>query len=161
MTTQTKKFKFNILDLVIIIVAIACIAGLVIRSNLADSFGNKDEKAVVTFRVAGILKNSVGATFIPGDAYFCDKMKTAFGTFGEVIERVPAVQVSQDEDGIARESTIPYRQDITGTFNCTGSFDGDEFFIDGTNRVIPGQSYEVYSRNRKMVIQVISVEPAK
>lgn len=161
MTTQTKKFKFNILDVVIIIVAIACIAGLVIRSNLADTFGKKDEKAVVTFRVSGILKNSVGATFLPGDSYYCDKMNTVFGSFGEIVERVPAVMVSEDEDGIARESTVPYRQDVTATMECIGSFNGDEFFIDGTNRVIPGQSYEVHSRNRKMVIQVISVAPAK
>ncbi|MBQ8696889.1 MAG: DUF4330 family protein [Clostridia bacterium] len=161
MTTQTKKFKFNILDVVIIIVAIACVAGLAIRANLADTFSAKEQEAIVTFRVSGILKNSVDVTFLPGDAYYCKTMNAFFGYFGEVVERTPASLVSQDKDGIARESSVPYRQDIKATMTCKGSFDGDEFFIDGTNRVIPGQTYEIYSRNRRMTIQVVSVEPAK
>lgn len=161
MTARTKKFKFNIIDLVIIIVALACIVGLILRAQLADQFDDKEQSAVVTFRVAGILKNSVDKTFVEGDEYYCDVFKDVFGTMGEIVEQRPAVQVSQDEDGISRESTIPYRQDITATMKCTGAFNGAEFFIGGTNRVIPGQAYEVYSLNRKMTIQIISVEPVK
>jgi len=161
MNTRTKKFKFNIIDLIIIIVALACVVGLVLRAQLADQFDDKEQTALVTFRVAGILKNSVEKTFVEGDEYYCEDYKGVFGTMGEIVEQRPAVQVSHDEDGIARESTIPYRQDIIGTMKCIGSFNDEEFFIEGTNRVIPGQSYEVYSLNRRMTIQIVSVEPVK
>lgn len=158
---RTKKFRFNILDVVIIIVAVACIAGLVIRSNLADKFTMKDEHALVTFEAYGMLDKTVDATLIPGDKYYCDVTKGVFGEFNQVIGVRDALYVYPNNEGIQCETTVPYRTDVTGTFVSTGYFDDGAFFIDGTNKLAPGETYEVYSENRKMTIHIISVEPVE
>ena len=98
-----KKFKFNILDVVIVIVVVACIAGIALRYNLADKIGlTKNQEAVVTFLAPNVRTDVARESFVDGDMYYCKKFN---GNFGELIRLdefiyEPAVRMKEDENGV-------------------------------------------------------------
>ncbi len=161
---RTKKLKFNLLDVIIIIVAIALITGLVIRFNLADRIINSEQQARVTFLVSGIRTDTVDESLLEGDIFYCKKFN---GQFGELIDRdqfkvSPAKQLLDNEQGIAVESKLDYRSDVVGYIKATGRFDDERGFLaDGVNQIAPGGEYEIHSSHRSMIITVLSVDPVE
>lgn len=157
-----KKFKFNILDVVIVIVVVACIAGIALRYNLADKIGlTKNQEAVVTFLAPNVRTDVARESFVDGDMYYCKKFN---GNFGELIRLdefiyEPAVRMKEDENGVMRESTLSHRSDVTGYIKVTGKYDEDKgFLVDGVNLVSPGKEYEIQSSNRSVTVLVMDVE---
>ena len=161
---RTKKFKFNLLDVVIIIVAVACVAGILIRSSLADKIIKKDVEAKVTFTISNVRTDVAKESLLEGDLYYCKEFN---GKFGEICDResfefAPAKQHYRSEDGTLVESTLNHRSDVTGYMKVTGRFDEEVgFLVDGVNHISPGARFEVNSAHRKMEILIISVDPVE
>ncbi|MCI8590669.1 MAG: DUF4330 family protein [Clostridiales bacterium] len=157
-----KKYRFNILDVVIIVVVIACVAGIAVRYNLADKIGlNTKQEAIVTFLAPNVRTDSAMESFVEGDLFYCKKFNAVFGelTRREDFEFAPAVRMKEDENGVMRESTLNHRSDVTGYIKVTGKYDEEKgFLVDGTNLVSPGKEYEIYSCHRSVTILVMSVE---
>ncbi len=162
MMERTKKFKFNVLDLVIIIVAVACVAGLVIRSSLADKIIQKDVEAKVTFMITNVRTDVARESLLEGDIYYCREFNGKFGEICDIdkFEFSPAKQYYRGEDGILVESTLNHRSDVVGYMKVSGRFDDEVgFLVDGVNQISPGARFEVNSAHRKMEIEIISVTP--
>ena len=159
---QKKKFRFNVLDVVIILIVLACVAGIGIRYNLPDKIGmNTKQEAIITFSASNLRTDTIGETILDGDIFYCAKFN---GKIGEIFNRdsfilTPAKQYHENEEGILTESTLDYRSDLVGYMKAQGKYDEDRgFLVDGVNLITPGAQLEIQSSHRLLWITVLSVE---
>lgn len=159
---RTKKFKINILDIVIVLIAIACVIGVVFRKQLSDvKKPIAEQTAIITFSTVNIRDFALDETLKNGDKFFCTNYNDKFG---ELCRRedfiiTDAKKYNENSQGMVTESALTYRKDIQGYIKVTGRFDEERgFLIDGVHLVSPGEIYEIYSANRKFSISVLNVE---
>lgn len=159
---QTKKFKFNILDAVIIITVIAVVAGLVLRAGLSGQFNAGKEEVKITFIATNIHSEIAESTLLEGDVFFSEMYDCEFGTIcdRENFEITPAEQHNQSASGELVVSTVEHRSDVRGYLKAEGYFDEERgFLLNGKNRLFPGGNYEIYSQNRRLYIMIVAIEP--
>ena len=166
---KTKKFKFNILDVVIIIIALACAFGIFSRFGFVlNGLSGNNDKAKVTVIASNIRTWTAkgGSSVNIGDEFDCT---TFNGKFGKVtdISFSPAAQYEEDENGHLIKSELieldnngdPVRSDMYITFESTGRFDDDGgFYAEGVNLIAPNSALSVSSSSRFLYITVLSVE---
>ena len=162
--SDKKKFRFNILDVIIILVVVACLAGAAVRYSLPAKLGitpGGNKEAIVTFFVENVRTDTIDA-LIEGDEYFSKEHDTVFGTLYNVagFQIEPHVVYGEDSNGLVRSSTINHRSDLIGYFKVKGMETDRGFLLNNSKKIAPGDNIEIYSSNRRMTILVenISVE---
>ncbi len=130
-SSEKKKIRFSVLDLVVILLLLACAAGIAVRYNLVGKLFSRTKPVAVTVSfLASDLSEEEADTFTPGALLYRDGLP-----FGEVIasESDDAVFTMENSAGMLITYEREGRYSVTGTLRCS-LLDTDEgfFFPDGT-----------------------------
>lgn len=162
--SEKKKFRFNILDVIIILVVVACVVSATVRYSLPKKlgivFGGKNE-ATVTFFVENVKTDITRNSMIEGDKFYSSKHNCYFGELVNVsdFKYDPYVVYKPNEDGIPTYSAVNHRSNVTGYLKVKGSIDEEKgFMLNNTEKIAPGERLVVYSLNRRMTITIVSID---
>ena len=172
--SEKKKFpKIHVLDVVIILLVIAVLAGVYFRYNVFDSIGNLQSQSEVqiTFSIKNIKDSSKHYVEIGDNVYFKSDGKE-FGTIMESTENsdVALIVTPAWENFIADEGkdmgkyiSVNYPQgtrvDAEGKIKCSGVITADGTFLLGGSRYISaGQTETICTERATFEITVLSIE---
>jgi hypothetical protein len=159
MAEMKSRVKFNIIDFLIIIAVLGCIAGVAIRFDLAGKLGlnsNKDE-VEISFLILNIRVGSVNA-LNEGDTFY---LGTTNGTeFGKLLSK----EVTNSESYVLDDNFAYHkvyndlRYDVRGVFSAKGSKTDSGFMLNGTQFMAPGKTIMIESKNISVSITILSIK---
>jgi len=134
------KFRFNILDFLILAIVALCIAGAVLRGGVKTTDKKLEmQTAVISYRVDNIQKESL-RYFRSGDPIDSQTLGCHLGTLvGEVTGKA-AVYYVEDDGQIIKTESAADRIDVYGQFEAEGTMSESGFLIGGTQYIAPGMS---------------------
>lgn len=161
--SEKKKFRFNILDIIIILVVVSCVIGAGFRYSLFSKFdlSNGKDTAVITFYVNNMKTDIAKSSFIEGDKYFCDSFNCYLGELYNTDKFVyePHKMYNTNDDGTITVDTLDSKCDVTGYFKVKGTFDEENgFMLNKTDSLSPGEEIGVYSLGRTMRVVIVSID---
>ena len=182
--TEKKKTRFNIVDVIIIVVVIACIGGVALRVVLTNTFKNNNMKDyIVTFKAEGLSYSQYlgieqaldeaekGGNFVS----FADKDERLGKLYGITESELLYIEShngekiyfevgendvnSIDDDDSWKEDSIWY---IKGTIMCSGE-DSDEngFLLNGDTFLAANQNIEVTTKYAQFNLKITGIEEYK
>ena len=157
---EKKKFRINILDVLIIVLVALCIVGAFLRfyaENNDDKL--ESQKAIVSFLIQDIQSESQYA-FNTGDPVYCYEFLCDLGTLVGDIEVSDAVFYDALESAEIKSSTSPgLRVDIRGKLEVEGTWtDASGFSVNGTKYIAPNMGLYVAFPNIKTMILITDIE---
>ena len=179
--TEAKKDKlrFNVIDVLIIVLALACIAAVVLRFTvLEDLFKNNAEKEyVLTFKVDSLSSSQLEAILASIEeadnggnwVYFSDE-ETKLGDIIKIGEQNTETLYFVDENGktiSAKYSDSDVENDgdvtwtITGTITCYGIYNENSgFLLNGKQYVAANSKLDVKTKYCDFSLRILSIEEA-
>jgi len=151
------KGKFNIIDFLIIVAVIGCIAGVFLRYDLATKVGlnsNRDE-VEISFIVVSIRRESTEA-LIEGDTIYWEQNGMEIGKLlsKEVGEEVKYVLDGNYE---YNKKFNEIRYDVRGVILAKGNMTENGFMLNGTQFIAPGKELKIQSKNITTSVTVTGV----
>lgn len=160
MNKRTQR-RFNIIDLLIVIVVIACIAGIIIRYNVVDRIvidGERDS-VQVSFMITDVSPDVVDA-IKDGSVYYCEKTGNRIGKLlSHEVE--DAVMVEINEAGEAYEVSDPDRKVIKGRFGAKGVMGENGFMLEGTQFITAGSVVTIQSLDVQVSVIITEIDHVK
>ena len=157
--------KFRFLDVVIILLIVAVIAGVFFRQNIPTIFGKaKDLTNVeVSFSVTNVNKNAIDAIDV-GDVVYFDSDGSHFGTMTAssddakfALSKLPAYEVFFEN---GEYKTVYYpdetnRVNAKGKIDCKGAFSNDDgsFMLNGSTYLAAGQTVVICTE--KVTLEIV------
>ena len=140
---KSAKYKFNVLDAFIILVAVLCIVGIYFRSNIQSWVGAEKEldEFQITLVVEKVKSTSNQYISLGDKIYMSNDLELgridSFSSF-------PAKTYITDGNGTPVEVSYPEDTyiDISIVVNCRGLQNEDGFYLNGTYPVTPGSTIE-------------------
>lgn len=161
---KDSRIRFNVIDLVIIVAILACIAGIYLRYNFGDQYGveHQMEQYEITFQVQNVRYTSADA-FQEGDAVYLKTQGKLLGTVLGIDATTPSELVYTDLSGDIRQIYYPEnsRIDMEGTLLVSGVMTDRGFMLDGNTYLAPGASYAVQTPRIDVSIIVADISPLK
>ncbi len=165
---KSKKFKPNIIDLLIVVAVLGALVGIALRTGIVEKVitNNSAEPARISFLVQDISSDSYNY-FIPGDVFYSDTHKCYFGILEEKPYDLPAEMFIEGADGKLIKSYSPAdpddptkseRIDARGEVTSSGVFSDEGFLLGGTTYIAPGSRLIIESKNITVSIMVTGVE---
>ncbi|HHT53942.1 MAG TPA: hypothetical protein GX011_03290 [Clostridiales bacterium] len=172
------RVRFNILDGIIILVVLLCIAGIVFRYTLMDRLGFAQELADfrVTYRIEGVSYTLPGFLGEGDKLYFDDGTEAGellgvaeFSTYtkqsagNETLLVRPAARYVTDSSGRPVYATFPEYTlvDAEGAFVCRGAYSSDGYFLLGGKLYLaPGQRITLYTDTVTLHMTITGISPA-
>lgn len=147
MDNNTKTKKFNVLDLVILIVLILCIAVFVFRYYQRSDISGEavTGKYELSFSVSNV-KYTTADAFVKGDNVYVATDDTLIGVM-ESIDSKPAVYYADDPGAGIKRVFYPEgtRVDLAGTIISEGIVNDDGYFAGGSYFLAPGKKMTIYT----------------
>lgn len=155
---NTKKARFNVIDLLIILAFIAVAAGILLRYNIADKLGVKadDVEVELTFRVSDMRTTSQDC-FALGDTFVWDTVGVSLGELTEITFK-PAEAVVELADGSAQLTYSETRIDAFGILRVKGTMTDEGFMLGGTQFISPGKDVSMNNGKIKVVAVIEEME---
>ena len=133
------RARFNIFDVLLLLLVVLCVVGVWQRRNLQDMFQSKDamETYAVTFEVRKM--RSTTAELLTQDTvlYLQDgDRRVTLGTISDQVLPLASVEYLKDKNGQIVEAVYPqddyeYLQDVSGTLACKGVTRNGTFMLEG------------------------------
>jgi len=151
------KLHFNIIDLLIILIVLGCLAGVVIRYNVIDRLvlDTRRDEVKISFMVAGItpqIANSIN----DGEEFFVVESGESIGSLAEH-SVTNATIVEANDSGIPVKSIDDTLRDVRGVFTSYGRVRDDGFFLGGTMFLAPGKTLTVESRSVRFSVIITEI----
>ncbi len=142
---KMKKLKFNGMDFVILLVIIAAILTIALRSGLKDSVvaARSNETIVYTLRINNLQKASFDILEL-NDKLYAENDDKYLGTIVEKSSR-PAESYISLSDGEIVKTYIPDRLDIFLTVECNGRVTSEGCMLGGNYFVASGKYITAYT----------------
>ena len=161
--TEKNKSRFNGIDLLIVLVILACIAGILIRAygvNRLERAAHADT-VNISFKVSG-LSDTSGNIFAKDDIYYIADTERVFGRLSG-FETAPCMALIEKTDGTAVSARVPGQIDVSGTFSAEGKMTDEGFLLGGVEYVYINETYTVESKQCRITLTVtdISVKTAE
>lgn len=155
---MTKKYKFNIYDILIIVMVVLCVMGILFRENISDSVSKTvySDTANIQFQIReadGDIISSINA----GDVFYFEN-GAEFGTLLEGYSYKNST-VYENAQGTPEMISSPEKYDITGSFLSNGRFT-DNGFLCGTEKIFINSEIKLHSKNALLIIKVTEIESA-
>ncbi|HAN20271.1 MAG: hypothetical protein A2Y15_07915 [Clostridiales bacterium GWF2_36_10] len=152
-----KRIRFNILDIIIIVLLIALIAGVLFRNNIEELLNPvKSNEIVYTFGIKQV--DSIRLSYLTLDTVISEKDSGA--SMGRIIkvnsERSKVIEYTID----GKEMLI----EKDGLFDVTvkaiaGGFKSDTgVFLNGNILIAPGKTYSIFTSTAVFEITILSVD---
>ena len=152
------KPRFNIIDLLIILAVLGCLAGIVVRYNVIDKLvlDTKRDKVSVSFMVAG-LSPQIANTIADGEEFYVEGTDNSLGVLTEhSISNARIVEAN--DSGLPVESFDDTLRDVRGVFTSYGVVEDDGFFLGGTLFLAPGKTLTVESRSARFSVIITEID---
>ena len=158
------RVRFNVIDLVIIVAILACIAGIYLRYNFGEQYGveHQMEQYEITFQVQDVRYTSADA-FQEGDAVYLKTQGELLGTVLGIDSTTPSELIYTDLSGDIRQIYYPEnsRIDMEGRLLVLGVMTDRGFMLDGNIFLAPGATYAVQSPRIDVSIVIADISPRK
>lgn len=142
---KIKKIKFNALDFLILLVILAAIFSVVLRSGLKDTIvaSRQNETIVYTIRINNVQKESFDLLALDTKIYSSEEDKL----MGVVVEKSsrPAETYIALDSGEIYKTNIPERIDITLTIEAKGRITEEGCMIGGNYFIASGSYISGYT----------------
>ncbi|MBQ3483603.1 MAG: DUF4330 family protein [Clostridia bacterium] len=159
--------RFNVLDAVLILLAVLCIVGVWQRKNLQELFASGEtlEEYTITFEVRELRSTTVDLLTKDTAFYLVDGEDTvALGTLTENVSASAAtVYLQKPDDGETVEAVYPqdeydYRLDVKGALACRGTLHEEHFHVEGKVHLTVNQVIRIYSEKVDLEIRITGIE---
>ena len=163
---NTPRFRFNIFDAVLILLAILCIVGVWQRKNLQALFesGEAMEAYTVTFE-SRKMRSTTAALLTKDTALYVDSdgTRVSLGTISEQVLPLAATVYLQDKNGQIVEAVYPqddyeYLQDVSGTLICRGIEHDGSFLLDGKLYLAVDQILSAHTETADFEIRITGIQ---
>lgn len=156
-TREKTKGRFNVIDLLIIVIVLGCIAGIVYRYNLVDRLIVDSTRDEVTVRfVTASVSKDIDEKLSDGDEFYIESSGEKFGTLTGH-SSTDNSYVASDDNGRPVISYNKELRDIEGTISCRGVMRDEGFFIGGTQFVAPGSELVIESVNVRISVIITEI----
>ena len=130
--TEKRPIRFNMVDVVIVLVVIACIAGVILRMGIKENqqrIEGADNKVVCTVVCQSILDRL--ATIKPGDVLYNDQTGAKLGEV-TAVRKIAATKNMLKADGTYAAAQYSDRYDLYVDISCNVMARADGLYIEGT-----------------------------
>lgn len=139
------KKKFNIIDIIIVVLVVACTAAVLLRYGVINKVSEKAEtvNVEITILIEEISKSSSSA-FINGDAFYWEGIN--IGTLKSVdIQKARVYIAGENGECVPVEREDKY--DVRIVLSASGTYTDSGFMLSGTTYLAPGKRFDIYSLN--------------
>ncbi len=154
------RTRLNVIDVLIILIAVICIAGLVIRfGNFGSGAATGDlETYNIYFSVTDIAYTSEDA-FVQGDIVTLADRGVVLGEFVGLETIMPAEFFARDNSGNPIIVNYPEstRIDVTGRILSQGTMTDNGYLVGGTTHIAAGTDYRVQSEHMDFVLTITNI----
>ena len=156
---QKRKFRINILDILIVSMIILCIAGAVMRMyTKTNDVKLESQTATISFLIQDVQSESQYA-FTDGDRVYSPELECELGNIVGSIVATPAVYYDEDGGEFVKTYSDGTRVDIRGKFVCEGTWtDASGFAANGTQYIAPNMTVAVSFPGIKTSMLITDVE---
>ena len=166
MREKTGKISFGVMDVFIIVLILACIAGVVGRYMLTDKNGILAKTPERSAAAVHVLVTSIENTSAD---YFSDGVEFSVGGIGETGKLMdttirPAENYAEDEEGelyIAYDDEENGKKDVRCTLIVSGWYQDGVYLLGGREPMLPGATVELSAEDIRvtaLILDVTSVE---
>lgn len=173
---EKKKAHFNIVDVIIIVVVVACIGGIVLRVSLIDNFKDSTLKEyVISFEAEGLSNDQYDAFIKSYGESDKDGNFISFADRNESIGRILSVpeaesyiilangeKVDSGDAGLAYlgvEIKNDLLWNIKGKIVCKGTYtESNGFWLNGETFLAANQTIEVTTKYSQLFLKIISID---
>ncbi|MBO5179151.1 MAG: DUF4330 family protein [Clostridia bacterium] len=144
---KIKIGKLNLLDIIIILLLILCVAFAVFKFMPKKNVANGEEQSnsfSYTIRVEGISNTSADMIKV-GDNIYDKVTNTQIGTITD-LKIESALALIEDLDGKYIKSEMPGKIDVDITVETDGKVQNGEYIANGLIRILVGQTKEVKTK---------------
>lgn len=157
---KKKAFRFNIIDVIVIIALLALAAAFVFRSVLSDNLKITMKSADIQYEFKSTsLQEESGDLLQPGDAIYDDETDKLVGTVQSVSTSPAELYVTLQTGEIVKR-TSPGRIDLTVVIEAEGKTDETGVYLNGSMFIAPGKELHLYTKNLDFVGTVQDVSAA-
>jgi hypothetical protein len=160
MATSEKKrsgARFNLFDVILILVIAACIAGIVLHAYFTkDLTETYSETAVVSIRVTGVSEQTAIAFCEPDAIIYLQENDKMIGSIDEA-EYAPLILNLENTEGVLVKAEHPEKKEVTATATLTGTWTDDGFLIGGTTLAAVDKTLKIYTEHAVCEIIITGV----
>ncbi len=156
MSTNENKTRFNMIDLIIVLIIIACIIGTVFRGTILDrlSFSSSADRVKVSFTAENLTYEDVSALRIGDTLYLSEK---SFGTLTSMSYVKQTVVVPSQDRLSFTEALDPTHYTLTGEIEISGKNTDKGFFFDSDIHIGVGKVLNLESSNCAISIVITKI----
>ena len=160
------RFRINLLDIVLILLAILCVVGVFQRRNIEKLFesGEAMESYSIRFEIRKMRSSTVELLQADTALYLEeDGRRVSLGTIAEAPSVSASVVYLPDGEGGTVEAVYPedayeYLQDVKGTLLCRGVVHDGSFRLEGSTYLAVNQTVKAYTENADFEIRILAIE---
>lgn len=160
-TKNRRRFRFNIIDVIILLVILAAAGGILIRSNIGEKIGIDSQSETVEIRfLVTYLDHSAGDAFVEGDILYFNANGQKIGTLSATKTIVPAEVFVTKSDGtiVKTESPGARKIDLRSGIIASGIYNSDgNFMLDGNTCLTPGMELSFHSEHIIVTAQITEI----
>ena len=153
--TSSDSTKFNVFDILIVVMIIACIAAIGLRFYFISNVDMTSESVSVKFEVVGISDENANE--------FKDGKKLYLQNSDNEVGRITSISIDQmkvrasDESGALIILDHPDKKTVTGTATFNGKWNEKGFMLGGTQLISLGTVIDLYTDRNQFSMTVIEV----
>lgn len=153
------KPRFNIFDVIIIVLILASIGAMVARAHYTANAKKNYAAADVEFSVLGVSDVTANAIISGQTVYLVDNDSS----IGQIlsVEVVPSKTTVEDAEGKLIELPHPDKKDVRGVALLSGIYTDDGFMIDGKYPASAGKTIHVYTPKVDCIFTIERVIPVE
>ncbi len=142
-----RKIRISIIDVLIIITVIACIAGVFIHYKVYEKDNRvlNDDRCSVSIKIGGVLVE-LSDKIAVGDKIYLESDNSEFGVVSEVSKSESVIYYRNANDEIV-EVIDSSKSDITVVVDVKGSVTQNGFRAGGNKHVAAGMNIDMYTHN--------------
>ena len=150
--------KINLVDLLVLIMALLVIAVIVARLGIADQAEKSVDQSMLTYsvRVESVRSYAVDAV-LEGDALYDSKDGVCIGTIKEV-HAEPATTPVRNEDGEFALGEVEGRYDLFFTVETPAENSNGRYFVNGTHEISANSRVEARTKYVKFTAIITEIE---
>ena len=160
MVRENKKSKFNIIDLIIVLLMALAIVGIFLRYNIADdiNFNATGEVFEIEFYAPAMLSGTEDYLYA-GEKFHINIESMLIGEIKEIIDVREAVINVTNAEGDIVKSTSPNRVDVTGIMISKGRTTKDgNIMLNGNIFVSEGKDFLAHTSMRECTIYIMDIK---
>lgn len=164
-SNEDRRGRFNVMDALIILVVLLCVAGIIYRSNLIDGVGISDtnEEYRLYFEIEDVRNTSVNS-LVPGDTVRLVSSNEKIGTFEEIVQNIPALATyNEDGKGIyyppeSEENKYDEtRYYVTGYISVSGRMTETGFLLNGKTYIASNSDLQIITEHIQVTVKVVNI----